>query len=1312
MRSAGLLLSLLFGQALVAATTHDFKLEDLRLVGGKVVAGRVVLDRCFEQAAETPLAMEAEDAVDVIADPRGGQADPACSGGKCLVRVDRALFPLQITRAARYTRWARGFFPKGGGWLHSESLDHGKPEWYTDCDGQTAGRWVWVKGPTYDLSAGAHLLWFHNWHGGALLDKVALLPEGAPEPTGLGPAAAALSPAKQAWVATSRLSVPGLAKLLDCRWPAEARGGQVSLALSLDGGVSYRPVGPDALAAAGRNPMAQIVLRADLRAAADGTSPALAAPQVTYDTDDRAFVTLENDRVRATFLRPTGALLKLHDKVAKVDCLTAAGTAPPFVLRHRSAQTHQVETIRSDQVQLTDLQVRNDTLVATYTVAGDLSVLMVANLSGGLMRWQLTVSNQSQWEVVEAACPVLPGVRLGSSSADDHLMVPNWQGGIETRDPVRTGGDSVRYPTGGAMCWLDLYEQTPTPHGVYLAGHDQSLIGCALQAAPDRDTDSLTLSLTKFARVRPGETWSAPLATLGVHGGDWHQAADDYRVWARSWMRRPTPPEWVREADGWYGAVVSAEGARTPFRQLPDFLKSARELGTNYIQVWGQMTGGNNCDALPYPNPVLGTLDEFRAAVREIRRWGGHITFYVSSQFWRVDYGDEPLLGSTPRSLLPPEVPTWPWAEWISYAIRGAEGSFAGDTELNAAQQARYQTRWLRTVLCPATEAWSKRHLKYWCADQYGRAYGASGIYLDETCAAGERLCYATNHGHRHPGCWGAELARTMQDMVSSGRRLDLDWTFAMEGCGDAIGQFADMHLISPASAKKAGLWGANRRFAPECFHYTFPEYLLYDGVANGMYGRSEDDCFLDVHLHGNRFDTFSVQPAARYLKLRQRSKQLLYRARFMDTVGVTTANPAVRAKLNLLQDAANEVWLVNLANPEHQAGVSVELQLKTGAKLAGYFFDLEGQEGPVELRPTASGVAFTAPASRAATVIVARRCEPLVRAPVTTVVAGDRGAIEVALTNVLPVAATVALSLDPALPGARGDAVQVALPARQTVSARLPLATGAGAERRCYRAHLVAKAADTTVRRPVDILVVSPYEVTAGLTGAGVQVRVRNRSQVAQGGQLTVTGSLWDQPHAQPLQVAAGGERDLTLPLARPLTDATALRAEIRHGGQVDGWDLAVRPLVINGGFETAGAGGRPNGWNYQGPAQVSTDTDRPAVGQACLKLTGRPGVFVEADQVLPVAAGQTYEATCRMRRGAGEGARIQPAVVLFMKNGPERYAYLEPRTKLPADQWNEYGVRFTVSAEVARVAIYLYNVNSTATAWFDDVRVAPVDR
>ena len=41
------------------------------------------------------------------------------------------------------------------------------------------------------------------------------------------------------------------------------------------------------------------------------------------------------------------------------------------------------------------------------------------------------------------------------------------------------------------------------------------------------------------------------------------------------------------------------------------------------------------------------------------------------------------------------------------------------------------------------------------------------------------------------------------------------------------------------------------------------------------------------------------------------------------------------------------------------------------------------------------------------------------------------------------------------------------------------------------------------------------------------------------------------------------------------------------------------------------------------------------------------------------------------------------------------------------PDDQWNEYGTTFTRGEDVRSVSLYLYNVDSDATVWFDAVTV-----
>jgi len=328
---------------------------------------------------------------------------------------------------------------------------------------------------------------------------------------------------------------------------------------------------------------------------------------------------------------------------------------------------------------------------------------------------------------------------------------------------------------------------------------------------------------------------------------------------------------------------------------------------------------------------------------------------------------------------------------------------------------------------------------------------------------------------------------------------------------------------------------------------------------------------------------------------------------------------------------------------------------------------------------------------------------------PVTSMVAGDRGSLKATLTNPTTRAMTGKLLIEGELFRRRLPPVAVQLPAQKSVEAEVPLEIASVAERRCYTTHLRFEGSGFTVRRPLELLIVSPFEASARLRGAAVHLSIANAARSAQKGDVVVSGAPWREPISRPLAVEGGTKAEFDLPVQEgwSASELTELTVEIKCGQEVDRQSLWVRPLVLNGGFERGGAANRPADWNYQSQEQASTDTTDPAEGKACLKLVGKPGLFVEADQVLSVEPGRTYEARCKLRRTAGEAGSLGPAIVLFLKAGGERYVHLPKVTQRPDDQWNDCAGSFTVADDVARVALYLYNVDSQATVWYEEVRV-----
>jgi len=283
------------------------------------------------------------------------------------------------------------------------------------------------------------------------------------------------------------------------------------------------------------------------------------------------------------------------------------------------------------------------------------------------------------------------------------------------------------------------------------------------------------------------------------------------------------------------------------------------------------------------------------------------------------------------------------------------------------------------------------------------------------------------------------------------------------------------------------------------------------------------------------------------------------------------------------------------------------------------------------------------------------------------------------------------------------GDSV----PTRQrtrTLSVRLRIP--ADAARGCMTGHVRFNGDGFSVRRPFELLVTGPLTLSArAVTASRAVVTVTNRSPRSLQGALTCASALW--PAGAPISFRVEGMSSTQLPitLRGAVTGSEELCITASSGDVSEPHSLWLHPLLMNGGFERGGT--RPGGWAYQSAHLACSSTEDPHEGKACLQLQGEKGVFVEAHRTLPVAAGPTYRAQCWVRRTDGAARKAAPCVVLFLKAGGERYLDLRKLTQNPDDQWNRYEVRFELTEDAKSAALYLYNVDSTATVWYDAASV-----
>ena len=500
-----------------------------------------------------------------------------------------------------------------------------------------------------------------------------------------------------------------------------------------------------------------------------------------------------------------------------------------------------------------------------------------------------------------------------------------------------------------------------------LATHDPSRTGTRLTALPSVG-DTFDLGLTKEVAIRPGQTWQAPEHVLLLHRGDWHAAADHYRAWARKWLGPPDVPAWVRNADGW---VLMGVQNGVPFWRIPDVYRAAEWMGIDYLHVQGQGVDSMWLDAegkrvghpitFLYPSPMYGTPDDLKRAVRDIHDRAGHVMFYFLYERWTPSHSTAEHLGTAPRSAIPPAYPI-PGLDFY------AQNALLEHPGARPAAEHPYMTD---RVMCLASPGWQE-WMRHWAIDVYAKEFGADGFYWDVMGRNGPFRCFNARHDHAGENGWAAGSESVLRRVIQEGRKINPEYSCAIEGVQDALSPWVGFHLMSGGTK------------TPEVFRYTFPEVCLVDGFSNHTWRWSHTEKARRVFLAGERFDLHGYHAEVRKLVwLRKRLKPFIdWPARFMDTVGLSVSTPEVQARRFVRDDGRNRAVLVTLLNEAGRTDATVSVLLGAGFRVAGaHLFLPDGSTRPLAHAPAEAGhVRFAVPPETVSAALFVQSVEPALR--------------------------------------------------------------------------------------------------------------------------------------------------------------------------------------------------------------------------------------------------------------------------------------------------------------------------------------------
>jgi len=716
---------------------------------------------------------------------------------------------------------------------------------------------------------------------------------------------------------------------------------------------------------------------------------------------EMAEFSIGNDAVELSIDPKTGAIAQIVNRKTPVNYLKAPSEQTLYLWllqtgkksRRYANDDEPTRVLASDSDTLVDIRKtegsRNSTLEVRHNVE---SVESVARFRLGqdsnLILGDVRVTNNRHYEfsndVVAVGFPRIQNVRVGNESSDDVLVRPN-RFGEKIPDPA---GKAGTYPTsllyGGfaSMMWMDIYDESG---GLYLASHDKSLLLTALETVPDSKRGTVALGMRKYAYVPPGSSWTSEPFAIGVHVGDWHWAADRYREWTGSWMTKPNVPDDVKQMDGWYGVNFKPKGPiQHTFMDIERLYDDVQYMGLKHIEFWGQMVGDGCCNRFYYPDPRLGTPDDLKSAILAVKKKGGRIGFYFNIQAFSPYIKESLAKRGIP---IPADVKMPEWSEFRKYAQTNFDGSLTVQYPGREFDDDGFR------IMCTASKGWQD-YLTYWIVERYVKEYGANFAYVDQVFSPTVSYCFNLEHGHQHHGASAQGRVSLVKRISEEGRAHDPSFALCIEGNGDSVGQFSDLHLYTTFSSQ-------TRYPAPEVFAYTFPDYVIIDGFANNpvewigkcYYPDMPSDVGLEdlinrVYLLGFRFDVTLADGVRRgealtehireLIKLRKKVKHIQYSSRFLDDIGLRSCPDKVVIKVfRSLDDRRILLNLIDYGGKMRRIRIELdptELGLEGG--LSGIFYATKEHVQVIDPRYERGALVLDLPQfeAKVATVVLERK--------------------------------------------------------------------------------------------------------------------------------------------------------------------------------------------------------------------------------------------------------------------------------------------------------------------------------------------------
>ncbi len=424
---------------------------------------------------------------------------------------------------------------------------------------------------------------------------------------------------------------------------------------------------------------------------------------------------------------------------------------------------------------------------------------------------------------------------------------------------------------------------------------------------PEDEPIGLTMGWLNFPYARKGTSHFGPIA-LQVHAGDWHQGSALYRQWFDRHFEVKRPPTWLRKEMAWQSVIISncEDEVFYRFRDWPKLAADAKKYDVTTFEILGWNIGGIDRGYPQYtPDPRLGTHEEFRQALMDIRRIGVHPLLFANIQ-----------VADTATALFKETLHRYAvLGKWAAdYNLYGwGEGTISARLGL---------TRSNMTLVSPSHPEYRKLLVDQ-CVERVRD--GGAGFQFDKAGMMGD-LDFNPDLPTSPDRSLIEGVLLTYADILAKTREVDSDTAIASEIFMDRAFPYVD---VSYARMNQIDM-------PSPALKYTFPEWTAticaespgdINVMNNGMrYGLV---WAVQPRHYNDSMDERLTRPLSLYvqelIRIRSKHKEVLFLGRFRDTLGAEVkAGSNVRYSVFEPMDMAGKACVVvNFGNEEETAEVN-----------------------------------------------------------------------------------------------------------------------------------------------------------------------------------------------------------------------------------------------------------------------------------------------------------------------------------------------------------------------------------------------------